>query len=179
MNTNKIEDLLLRYERGETGPTEEKELERFFTEETRIPPHLTHWCAYFRSLRAFREREVRVPEGLEDRLSILVDSLETCEKRKAPHRRLRMRLLRFAGSAAAVLLLVFAVATRPDKASRPTPEDTFATPEEAQAEVERVFRAFSKAIGQGVQEIKTVEKATYDMQKSIIRQLTFTNTKKS
>lgn len=176
MNINRIEDLLVRYEKGETNLEEEKELERVFAEESAVPDHLLHWRGYFRSLRTIRERNVQIPEGLEDRLSGFIDTLEEREGQKASSSSSRrIHLFRFAGSAAAVFLLAFSLWHQPGKDTPPTPKDTFDTPEEAQVEVERVLVAFAEAINEGRERMESVEEVSGDIQESLIRQLTLTN----
>lgn len=78
MKVNEIEQLLVRYYDGETNEAEEKELKKFFAQED-IPAHLLAEKKLFAQLASQPEPET--PEGLESKLSGLIDEWDTRERR--------------------------------------------------------------------------------------------------
>lgn len=78
MKVNEIEQLLVRYYDGETNEAEEKELKKFFAQED-VPAHLLAEKRLFAQL-AFQP-EPETPEGLESKLSGLIDEWDTRERR--------------------------------------------------------------------------------------------------
>lgn len=78
MKVNEIEELLVRYYDGETNEAEEKELKEFFAQAD-IPAHLLAEKRLFMQLASQPEPET--PEGLESKLSGLIDEWDTHERR--------------------------------------------------------------------------------------------------
>lgn len=107
MKVNEIEQLLVRYYDGETNEAEEKELKKFFAQED-IPAHLLAEKKLFAQLASQPEPET--PEGLESKLSGLIDEWDTRERRTMKiKKRTRIIRLQWMGSIAASLLLLFSV----------------------------------------------------------------------
>lgn len=78
MKVNEIEELLVRYYDGETNEAEEKELKEFFAQAD-VPAHLLAEKRLFMQLASQPEPET--PEGLESKLSGLIDEWDTHERR--------------------------------------------------------------------------------------------------
>ena len=111
MKVNEIEQLLVRYYDGETNEAEEKELKKFFAQED-IPAHLLAEKKLFAQLASQPEPET--PEGLESKLSGLIDEWDTRERRTMKiKKRTRIIRLQWMGSIAASLLLLFSVGMYP------------------------------------------------------------------
>ena len=147
MKVNEIEQLLVRYYDGETNEAEEKELKKFFAPET--------------------------PEGLESKLSGLIDEWDTRERRTMKiKKRTRIIRLQWMGSIAASLLLLFSVGMYLYKPyTSPTPQDTCASPAEAYAEAQKALLMFSSALNKGVQQVETVHETTEKIQENVNQQL--------
>ena len=153
MKVNEIEQLLVRYYDGETNEAEEKELKKFFAQED-IPAHL-------------------LAEGLESKLSGLIDEWDTRERRTMKiKKRTRIIRLQWMGSIAASLLLLFSVGMYLYKPyTSPTPQDTCASPAEAYAEAQKALLMFSSALNKGVQQVETVHETTEKIQENVNQQL--------
>ena len=107
MKVNEIEELLVRYYDGETNETEEKELKEFFAQAD-VPAHLLAEKRLFMQLASQPEPET--PEGLESKLSGLIDEWDTHERRTTKIKKhTRIIHLQWVGSIAASLLILFSV----------------------------------------------------------------------
>ena len=107
MKVNEIEELLVRYYDGETNEAEEKELKEFFAQAD-VPAHLLAEKRLFMQLASQPEPET--PEGLESKLSGLIDEWDTHERRTTKIKKhTRIIHLQWVGSIAASLLILFSV----------------------------------------------------------------------
>ena len=156
MKVNEIEELLVRYYDGETNEAEEKELKEFFAQAD-IPAHLL----------------AETPEGLESKLSGLIDEWDTHERRSTKIKKhTRIIHLQWVGSIAASLLILFSVGMYLYKPyTPPTPQDTCSSPTEAYAEAQKALFMFSSALNKGVQQMETVHETTEKVQKNVNQQL--------
>lgn len=170
MKVNEIEQLLVQYYDGETNEAEEKELKKFFAQED-IPAHLLAEKKLFAQLASQPEPET--PEGLESKLSGLIDEWDTRERRTMKiKKRTRIIRLQWMGSIAASLLLLFSVGMYLYKPyTSPTPQDTCASPAEAYAEAQKALLMFSSALNKGVQQVETVHETTEKIQENVNQQL--------
>ncbi len=152
MNVNKAEELLARYYEGLTSEAEEQALKRFFAE-TEVPEHLQCDKLLFLGM----EEEVEVPQGLEERLRQAIDELARREQQTITARkRSRILPMRWIGSAAACLIVAFAMGTY--FATRPAvPQDTCATPEEAYEHTYHALAQLSTTLNRGFEEVETVQ----------------------
>ena len=169
MNTERINELLERYYEALTTEAEEEELRRFFVE-GEVPAHLMAERELFMQLQA-ASAEVVVPEGLEERLSEAIDGWETQEKSTKQHSRIYR--LRWISGIAASVLIILAFSWR---FYEPTPmrKDTFATPDEAYAEVHNALMQFALALDKGTRQIAMVHYTTEKIEESISEYLTLT-----
>lgn len=188
MKVNEIEKLLARYYDGETSEAEDRELKRFFTEED-VPAHLLAEKEIFMQLNAAahssdsgiaaiatrtEESEApQIPEGLESRLSGMIDEWDTRERRvlkvKKHTRTLRLQWI---GSIAASLLILFSVGMYLYKPyTPPTPQDTCATPEEAYAQAQKALIMLSTGLNKGVETVETLQETTTKIQENVNEQL--------
>ncbi|MCD7925407.1 MAG: hypothetical protein LUI85_12245 [Bacteroides sp.] len=185
MKVNDIEKLLARYYDGETSEAEDRELKRFFTEED-VPAHLLAEKEIFMQLNAAahssdsgiatrtEESEAPpIPEGLESRLSGMIDEWDTRERRVLKVKKHTHTLrLQWIGSIAASLLILFSVGMYLYKPyTPPTPQDTCATPEEAYAQAQKALIMLSTGLNKGVETVETVQETTTKIQENVNEQL--------
>lgn len=170
MKVNEVEDLLARYYNGDTSEAEEKELKRFFAGED-VPSHLLADKEFFLQLTACPEQEV--PQGLEAKLSNLIDEWDAHEKRvQKVNKPKRVIRLQWMASIAASLLILFSVGMYVcDSQATSTPEDTCATPEEAYAQAQKALVMLSASLNKGMEEVETVQKTTNKIRENVYQQL--------
>ncbi|NDV66591.1 pyruvate ferredoxin oxidoreductase [Bacteroides sp. 224] len=140
MKKENIEELLDKYWLCETTMEEEKELYQFFMEED-VPEHLTKYKELFR-LKT-EEREPALDEQFDTKiLSLIAEKEKTIKRYKVS--------LFFKVAAAAVIFLVVCLNIQPPASKEnPWEQDTYETPEEALAEVQRVFNFVSDQFERG------------------------------
>ena len=174
MKVNEIEKLLARYYDGETGEDEEKELKRFFSEENEVPAHLLAEKELFMQLHAARPSEkTETPEGMESKLSSLIDEWDTRERRMLKVKKhTRTLRLQWTASIAAGLLILFSVGLYLYKPyTAPSPQDTCATPQEAYAQAQKALIMFSAGLNKGMEKVESVRETTEKIQENVNEQL--------
>lgn len=174
MKVNEIEKLLARYYEGETSEAEEKELKRFFSTTDDIPAHLLAEKKIFMQLNAAcASEEMETPEGMESKLSSLIDKWDTHERRTLKVKKhTRTLRLQWIASIAASLLILFSVGIylyKPYTVS--TPQDTCATPEEAYAQAQKALIMLSTSLNKGIEKVESVQEATEKIQENVNEQL--------
>lgn len=167
MNTERINELLVRYYEALTTEAEEEELRRFFSE-GEVPAHLMGERELFLQLQA-ASAGVTVPEELEDHLSEAIDSWAAQEDR--PKRHSRIYRLRWIGGIAASVLMIVAFSWG---LYEPARKDTCATPEEAYLEAHDALMQFALALNKGTQQIAMVYSTTEKIEENISEYLTIT-----
>lgn len=172
MRVNEIEELLARYYEGATSEAEEKELKRYFSEDE-VPAHLLADKEFFMQMALNACPEPRVPDGLGDRLSSMIDEWDTRERRTLKVNKHRRTLrLQWIASIAASLLLLFSVGMYlylPSTTS--APEDTCGTPEEAYAQAQKALVMLSASLNKGMNEVETVKETTSKVRENVYQQL--------
>lgn len=171
MKTDEIEKLLARFYEGETEETEEKELRRFFMEED-VPDHLLAEKEIFMQLTDQSVPEV--PEGMEQRLNEKIDEWGKAEKQANKARRqARIVRMRWIGSIAASLLILFSVGTYiyNQESTPATLQDTCATPEEAYVQAQKALVLLSSNLNKGVEQMESVQETTEKVNKKINKEL--------
>ena len=135
MTTNKIDELLNRYEQGITTEKEELSL-RELAVEGQLPDE---WNDYF----AVLDGSVTVPDGLEERLERRIDAMQLTE-----HLRRRKWWRRVTGIAAmVVILLSVGVYIHNQRQTQAILEqDTYTDPQEAYNQTEQVLTMLSKQL---------------------------------
>lgn len=154
MRTEDIDKLLARFYAGKTSEAEEQALKCYFARED-IPPHLHAEQAMFRQLADVPIPSL--PDGLEDKLSALIDRLDEADTRPGNRRRPMLHLRRIISIAAMLCLLAgtglyFLSPTSPS----PTPQDTCATPEEAYREAQKALSLLVCGLERSRQEVEHV-----------------------
>ena len=170
MKVNEVEDLLARYYKGDTSEAEEKELKRFFAGED-VPSHLLADKEFFLQLTACPEQEV--PQGLEEKLSNLIDEWDTHEKlAQKVNKPRRVIRLKWITSIAASRRILFSVGMYVcDSQIASTPEDPCATPEEAYVQAQKALLMLSASLNKGMEEVETVQKTTDKIRENVYQQL--------
>lgn len=148
MNLQRIEQLIGKYERGETTLEEELELKIFFAKET-VPHHLAGYRDLFLFYRKASEEEIPDPEFDKRFLSAIGEA----EEDAPPRSRLR-KLYPTLGIAAALILmfgLLFILA------NQRSPRDTYSDPDIAYAETKKILLKVSGNLNSGVEELANVD----------------------
>ncbi|MDD4777721.1 MAG: hypothetical protein PHV53_05450 [Fermentimonas sp.] len=152
MKTEDIDILIARFYQGETEENEEKLLVEYFTVDNTSADYKTDSTV----LHSLSE-ETEVPQGLENKISSLIDSWEEGEKSKTEKiakLEFRKRIL----SIAASLLLIVSIGIWYQYNSSVNSEmvNTFEDPQESHEVVVEALRLFSNNFSKGTQ---TIEKA--------------------
>jgi len=150
MEYQEIDELLNRYLEGETTLEEEILLKDYFSQPEIHPKHL-EWQEMF---RFFTEdhKESAPPFDTEAQLKTVIES----EWKKETRTRFR-RVLAWAGSAAAVLLLSFGLFNYLDKPKAPV-KDTYTDSRLAYIETKRALMQVSKAMNRNTAKLKYLSK---------------------
>lgn len=153
MNTERIEQLLERYWLCETSVVEEEELRTFFLQET-VPGHLAKYKAMFEIQH--EDTEATLDERFDERILDIISADE-----KKPVRKFTLRpVLQIAASIAVILGLWFSIQYLNREHNDPWKQDTYQTPEQALAEVQKVLSLVSNQMERGQElVIQKVEKA--------------------
>lgn len=148
MNLQKIEQLIQKYERGDTSLEEEMELKIFFAKEN-VPLHLSGYKDLFSFYRKAIEEEIPDP-GFDERV---LDAIAGTEEEKA-HGGLIKRLYPFMGIAAG-LILIFGLYFVLNQQRGPF--DTFNDPEIAYAETKKILLKVSGNLNTGSEELSNIK----------------------
>jgi len=171
MKTDEIEQLLIRYDKGETSTREEQELLRFFSKEE-VPPHLLADKIYFMQLRQVREEHI--PQNLESRLSSMIDYWEAEDKQACLVKKRMARFIRWqwiSGVAVGVFILFGLGLYLYERSVNPFLRDTCRTPEEAYQETRKALVLFSSTLNRGLKQMETIPRTAEKMQDNVNEQL--------
>jgi hypothetical protein len=148
MNLQEIEDLIGKYERGESSLRDEKVLRSFFEKEE-VPFHLAGYRELFRYFHSAGKEELSDP-GFEKRLK---EKFEETGTRKIGGR--RMKRLFPALAVAASLILLFGIVQFMQNRN-PDP-GTFEDPQIAYAETKKVLLKISGEMNAGMNEMSSIQ----------------------
>lgn len=169
MKVNEIEKILVRYYDGVSNETEEKELKRFFIEED-VPAHLLAQKKIFMELVA--SSESGIPDGLEYRLNTKIDEWAIHEKRTLKAKRTGLIRMRWGGSIAASLFVLFSAGVYLYKPCSSTViEDTCVVSEEAYIQAQKALVMLSACLNKGVEKVESLQETTGKVQESVNKQL--------
>lgn len=158
----KTRHLLSRYYDAVTSRKEETELRKLLNH-----PDLSHEFHADRDLFS-RMDSIRVPDGFEERIARIADSL-TASRRKSPYRRI------YSLSAAAAIILIIAIAGI--SLSRHSSLSRELTPEETYAYTEKALGLFATTIAEGYAGIRHAETTTNKAIEETNRALEILNSK--
>jgi len=142
MNNKRIEELLEKYWLCETTIPEEEELRSYFHQPD-IPEHLLKYKALFTYRQ--EEAEVALDDNFDERILKMISP-----KKKEPVRRIIRPYLRVAASIIVVLGFVFS-AWLYNQQTNPWKQDTYETPEQALAEVQRILTEVTGQMEKGTE----------------------------
>jgi hypothetical protein len=151
MELIKIEQLLKKYWIGDTSVEEEKELQRFFSEEE-VPQHLESVATLFCSFRADRQYK-KLDDDFDE---ALLSRIERSEKRPPVRRWLSV--------AAAIALLLAALSVQdmlPQKSStgqEAVTKDTYEDPRLAYEQTREALLLLSTMMNKGTRQVEKLEK---------------------
>lgn len=147
MNSQRIEHLIKKYEKGETSVREEQELKAFFQQDE-IPFNLRGYRDIFTYFDVASREELLNPDFDE---KVIAAISETRTKRSFVKIR---SLYGISGIAASIVVLIgFYFVMRINN----TYQDTYSDPELAYAEVKRVLMKVSGNFNEGTKELKNVK----------------------
>ncbi|WP_300700763.1 hypothetical protein [Bacteroides sp.] len=159
MEVEEIEKLLAKFYDGDTNESQEEALRDYFRI-TEVPEHLLKDKDIFLSLYQTADRDVEVPSGLEDKLSLLIDEKAEEEQRFFRPNKAKRNWRWIGGIAATVLLLIgigYGVDKLEDDVCPPTPQDTFSDPEEAYRMLQATLLEISYNLNSGLNEVKETQ----------------------
>lgn len=159
MEVEEIEKLLAKFYDGDTDESQEEALRDYFRT-TEVPEHLLKDKDIFLSLYQTADRDVEVPSGLEDKLSLLIDEKAEEEQRFFRPNKAKRNWRWIGGIAATVLLLIgigYGVDKLEDDVCPPTPQDTFSDPEEAYRMLQATLLEISTNLNSGLNEVKETQ----------------------
>lgn len=152
MNLQKIEQLITRYENGETTTAEEKVLYDFFSQKE-IPFHLRSYKAIFQFLE-FSQQEKLPDKDFDEKL------LSAIKNKKKISRPVKIKIIyRWAGIAASIIILLgiyFQFGIR-NPIINIGMTDTYTDPELAYAETKKVLMLISGTLNSGVDDLKNIK----------------------
>jgi len=155
---NNIEQLLDKYYNGETSLDEERKLQWYFQTQD-IPERLQSEKKMF-SYYYSRKKEASSP-GLNDKLIDLIDQQDSLSGRST-----RSRFFTWAGSAAAVIIILLAVwlsYEKPFSKEAYLFEDTYDNPELAYLEARKVLYMVSEKMNEGTRNLNNLNKISNGM----------------
>lgn len=149
MNLQRIEQLIEKYERGETSADEEQQLKAFFLEED-IPIHLRDYKALF-LFYDFSKQEELPSSDFDEKVLAAID-----DKKIIPILNVNRRKLYFISSIAAGIIILLGLYFRyglMDSSMR----DTYNDPLLAYAETKKILMKVSVNLNSGVNEMKSIK----------------------
>ena len=159
MEVEEIERLLAKFYDADTDESQEDALRDYFRI-TEVPEHLLKDKYLFLNLYQTEDRDVEVPVGLGDKLSLLIDKKTEEEQRFFRPNRAK-RNWRWVGSIAATVLLLIGIGYGVDKLGDdvcpPTTQDTFSDPEEAYHVLQAALLEISTNLNCGLNEVKATQ----------------------
>ena len=159
MEVEEVERLLAKFYDGDTDESQEETLRDYFRT-TDVPEHLLKDKDIFLCLYQVAVRDVEVPAGLEDKLSLLIDEKVDEEQRFFRPNKAKRNWRWIGGIAATVLLLIgigYGVDKLEDDVCPPTPQDTFSDPEEAYRMLQATLLEISTNLNSGLNEVKETQ----------------------
>ncbi len=155
MTLQKIEELIGKYERGETSLEEELELRIFFAKEN-VPIHLSGYRALFSFYRKAGEEEM-ADSDFDSRILAIISE----EQIQEPEGRKPRRLYPFLAAAASMVILfglyIFL-------SSRQQPRDTFDDPALAYSETKKILLQVADNLNDGVEELGNMKELNQGME---------------
>jgi len=149
MNLQKIEDLIGKYDRGETSRDEERQLKAFLTAE-KVPVHLNKYKALFTYYKLAGKEELPL-DNFNDKFLTAIGEPKVI----AINSKRRNRLYVITAIAAAMLILFGLYFRYGFNANQP--KDTFDDPMLAYAETKRILMKVSNNLNSGVSEMKSIK----------------------
>ena len=150
MNLQKMEELIRKYESGETSMEEEKVLHDFF-ENNEVPVHLANYKKLF-SFFDTSKSEMLEDEGFDDRIMKLIAKAEPI---KSPEGK-SYKLYTMMSIAASILILISVGIYFQSGTPKIHFEDTYDNPELAYAETKKILMLVSGNMNTGSDELQNV-----------------------
>ncbi len=169
MKTTEIEKLIAAFYEGQSSVKEELELLNYF-ETQKVPPHLLVEKELFLSL--YHKKEIDLPNQLENKLSLLIDSFSTEEKGSNVFHKKKKTDWRWFYGVAASLFILISIGLYTDSQHKDTrPIDTYQSPEMAYKEVQKVLVLVSCNLNKGVNQYQDAQQGVDRVNKIIDKQI--------
>jgi hypothetical protein len=149
MNLQKIDELIGKFEKGETSLEEEKQMKAFFLDHE-VPFHLKKYQEIFSYYKFSRQVEIS-PEGFNERI---LRSIEEQDMRPINKSNKRNLYLTFA--IAATILVLLGIFFRKEFLGSENKE-TYQDPMIAYAETKKILLTVSQNLNSGVSEMKSIK----------------------
>jgi len=145
-----IEELINKFYEGRSTQEEELFLTEYFLNEKNVDER---WKEEQKLFRLIHESQIKVPEGVSERLEKSILQMEVSEKIQ-PRKR---SLLYWISSAAAVALLCIGLFFTPPESAPQEMADTYTDPEEAALVAEQTLAFMSLHLNKGLNKVNDVE----------------------
>jgi len=145
-----IELLIEKFYEGISTPEEELFLTEYFLDEKNTDER---WKEERELFRLLHNTQIKVPEGVSERLEKYIMQMEASQK-SIPHRR---KLYYWISSAAAIALLCIGLYFLNRESSPPKMVDTFSDPEEAALVAEQTLAYMSIQLNKGIDKVTDAE----------------------
>lgn len=149
MNLQRIEQLIEKYEKGETTADEEQLLKSFFLNEE-VPLHLRNYKALFAYFESSKKEEL-ISSDFDEKVLAAIQDRKTIPIFNGSRKRLY-----FIASVAAGLLILFGLYFRYGL-NETSPDETFNDPMLAYAETKKILLKVSANMNAGVNEMKSIK----------------------
>lgn len=156
MKSEYIERLLADFYEGNTSQEEESYLYNFFQKE-HIPSHLETERNMF--LKFYNSnRDIEIPNGLENRLEILIDKLEKSNKKSPKVKKINWKWpLTIAASIIIIASVCIHFLQTQEKSENPLRVDTYSDPEEAYIVTQQTLLFASNKLNKGLNQLESVQ----------------------
>lgn len=163
MRTKEIENLLAAFYEGETTQEEEKLLFNYF-KSSNVPLHLQAEKEFLLNLMD-KKRTVCAPQGLEEKLSTLIDTWKEEEEEKQHRALVGSRRFtnhspwKWIGGVAASMILILSiwVASENEPTIQPLAQDTYTDPQRAYEEVQKALLMVSTNLNKGFEQLENAK----------------------
>lgn len=173
MEVEQVEKLLVEYYGGNTTESQEEALKSYF-KTTKVPVHLQKDKEIFLNLCRDADRDVEVPVGLADKLSLLIDK-KAKEEQSFFNKNKAKRSWRWVGRIAATVLLLIALGYGIESMNedmRPsTPKDTFSDPEQAYRVLQATLIEVSTNLNNGLNEVEKTQMDMREINREVQREI--------
>ncbi len=163
MKIEKIKELLEKFYRGETSRDEEYRLMQFFRQEN-VPSELE---ADRKVLLSLVGDEIKIPDGMEQKLESLIGTLGAKEAQKPVRKTVRLRYALVSIAATLLLLIGVGILYQQHQKKQDLFADTYKNPDEAYQATMQALEVFSENFSKGVEPLEKAGEHIEETQKIV------------